>query len=64
MLQLIAKNNPKKPTTKQLKEIKCLLTGEEDTTEETTGVDGLEPEDLNLLFAADNAESTDAATTG
>lgn len=64
LLQILSKNNPKKPTTKQLKEIKCLLTGEEDTTEETTGVDGLEPGDLDLLFAADDGDASDAATTG
>lgn len=64
VLQILSKNNPKKPTIKQLKEIKCLLTGDEDTTEETTGVDGLEPGDLDLLFAADDADAGDAATTG
>lgn len=64
LLQILSKNNPKKPTIKQLKEIKCLLTGEQDTAEETTGVDGLEPGDLDLLFAEDAEEDTDAASTG
>lgn len=64
LLQVLSKNNPKKPTLKQLKEIKCLLTGEEDTTEETDGVDGLKPGDLDILFAEEEEDVTAVDDTG
>lgn len=63
LLQIISKNNKKKPSIKQLKEIKWLLTGEEeDRTTADTGDDVIEPGDLDILFALDGEEKDTAAT--
>lgn len=63
LLQIISRDNPKKLTIKELKEIKWRLTGEEeDQTAATTGEDAFDPGDLELLFAQDGEEKDTAAT--
>lgn len=63
LLQIISRDNPKKLTIKELKEIKWRLTGEEeDQTAATTRKDAFNPENLELLFAQNEKEKDTAAT--
>lgn len=58
LLLALSKNNPKKITSKDIKEIKWHLTGEPTTETDGDAVDALDIGDLELLFAGDE-DTTD-----
>lgn len=53
LLLALSKNNPKKLTSKDIKEIKWHLTGETTGDNDGDAVDALDIGDLELLFAGD-----------
>ena len=62
LLQIINRDSNCKKPLEDIKNIKCLLTGKDTTTEEThfaSEIDGLEPGDLEKLFAEDGPEEKD-----